>query len=274
MSEHINEYVGLQCEKTKALFSRPKLPPQPNILIRAALFTPDNRIGTPEIFEQRDVTTELKQTGCFSLGWYDMATISGPKLNVQVDFKIWRGIILTFSKYGLNDKKITLKFTEFAKYCGYKPQRFTKKLRLRVEKSLDKIQSQAIEFKTKDAKKPVATELLLKCDYDVEKDVIVLLADESLWEIFTLNHQVLNSLDVLAKLHHKEVAQCLYLYFASFPQNPYPITYESMQNRLKLSMVKKEVNRSIRVAIKNLEELGFLKGEWVVFQNEKAYKIM
>jgi hypothetical protein len=258
-------------KKKTALYSSIKSSPQPNVLIRTALFAPQSK--KPNSFEQRDVTTEFKNIEYFSSEGYDSASIIGPRLNIQIDFKVWCGIVFAFSKYGLNNNKITLKFTEFAKYCGYKPARYNKYLRLQIENSLDRIQSQKIRFKTKDAKKSVATGLLFKGEYDTEKDVIVLLADENLWEIFTLDHQVLISLEVLSKLPQSEVAQCLYLYFASFPQNPYPITYERMQKRIQLNMPSKEANRSIRNAIKKLEGLGYLKGEWVEFHDEKAYKI-
>jgi hypothetical protein len=273
MSDNINDNKFLQCQKTKALYSSATSSPQPNILIRTALFTPKSKSKKPKTFEQRDVTTEFKQINYFASEGYDTAAISGPNLDMQVDFKVWCGVVFAFSKYGLNDNKITLKFTEFARFCGYKSKTFGKPLRLQIEKSLGKLRSQSIQFKTKTAKKSVMTGLLFKAEYDVDEDVIVLFADENLWEIFTLDHQVLISIDVLKKLPYSEVAQCLYLYFASFPQNPFPISYGRMQKRLQLNMPSKEVNRSIRTAILKLEALGYLKGEWVEFHEEKAYKI-
>jgi len=255
------------------LYSSTSSSPQPNALIRTALFTPKakKRVGIDH--ERLDVTDAFREITYFSTEGYDSATIHGPSLNVQIDFRIWCGVVLAFSKYGLKSNRIGLKFTEFAAMCGYSSKRFNKGLRQQIEKSLDRIQDQKIRLRKTDSSKFLATGLLLKASYEVEKDLVVLLADENLWEIYALDHQVLIRLNVLSNLPHSEVAQCLYLFFASLPQNPLPVSYDRMQKRLQLNMKPKEVNRSIRNAIKKLEVIGYLEGVWVKFHDQSAYKI-
>lgn len=254
------------------LYSSISSSPQPNALIRTALFTPKARKKVNAI-EHLDVTDAFSEIEYFGKEGYDTATIHGVRLNVQTDFKIWCGIVFAFSKYGINSNKVTLKFTEFAKLCGYKSNRFNKPLRDQIDKSLDRLQSQKIRLKTKNTMKSVSTGLLLKAEFDIKADTITLLGDENLWELYSLDYQVLISMSVLAKLPNSEAAQCLYLFFASLPQDPWPVNFERMRKRLQLNMATKEINRSIKNAIKKLEDTGYLTGTWVTFHNKTAYKI-
>jgi len=254
------------------LYSSLSSSPQPNALIRTALFTPKARKKINAI-EHLDVTDAFSEIEYFGKEGYDTATIHGARLNVQTDFKIWCGIVFAFSRYGINSNKVTIKFTEFAKLCGYRSNRFNKPLRDQLDKSLDRLQSQKIRLKTKNTMKSVSTGLLLKAEFDIKADTITLMGDENLWELYTIDYQVLISLSVLTKLPNSEAAQCLYLFFASLPQNPLPVSLGRMRKRLQLNMAIKEINRSIKNAIKKLEDTGYLTGVWVTFHDEKSYQI-
>ena len=254
------------------LYSSISSSPQPNVLVRTALFSPVGQTTKGKHIES-NVTESFRKVEYFSKEGYDTATIDGVQLNVQIDFKIWCGIVFAFSKYGINSNEVELKFTEFAGMCGYKSSRFNKKLRVQIEKSLDRLQGQKIRLRKNSATKFTATGLLLKASYDIDNDSITLMGDSNLWELYSLDYQILISLDILNKLPRAEVAQCLYLFFASLPEDPLPVSYERMQTRLNLKMIGKEVNRSIRNAINKLERLGYLTGVWTTFHGKKAYQI-
>lgn len=258
---------------TNQLYSSSSSSPQPNALIRTALFTPKKR-NAKSAEEFLELTEAFREVKYFNQEGYDSAIITGPTLSIQSDFKVWCGIIFAFSKYGYDSNEISLKFTEFAGLCGYKPTRFNKALRTQIEKSLFRLQAQKIHMKTKSAKKSIATGLILRSEYDTEKDTVKLMADSNLWELYTLDHQVLISLNVLAKIPYSEAAQCLYLFFASLPENPLPVSLQRMRSRLRLNMSEKESNRSVRNAIKKLESTGYLKGSWTKnFHKQTSYII-
>ncbi len=244
---------------------------QPNVLLRTPLFSPVGKKSDSRV--ANDLTEQFKDLEFFKLEGYDSVSVSGRKLNVQTDFKVWCGIIFAFSKYGHNTDKITFKFTEFVKLCGYEPRRFNQELRDQVGQSLERIQSQSLAFKTKDNSKLMATSLVHKAFYDTGEDIVTLVADPDLWEIYRIDRQILISLKVLEKLPRAETAQCLYLFFVSLPERPIPVTLSRMRERLRLKMADKEVNRSIRNAISKLESIGYLQGEWVKFNGESAYQI-
>ena len=254
------------------LYSSSSASVQPNALVRTALFTPKSRKKSNDV-GVIDLTESFREITYFKKEGYDSVIIVGAKLNVKVDFKVWCGIVLAFSKYGISSNKITLKFTEFAKLCGYKTSRIDKPLRTQLKNSLFRLQGQQLQLQTKDSMKAKATGLLLTAQFDVAYDIVELMADENLWELYVVDRQVLISLNVLSLLPYSEAAQCLYLFFASLPADPFPISYERMRMRLQLNMADKEANRSIRNAIKKLEGTGYLNGHWVTFYDESAYKI-
>jgi len=244
---------------------------QPNVLLRTPIFTPVNKHGSRH--SGAELTESFRNLELFKQEGYESVYIEGLKLNVQTDFKVWCGIVFAFSKYGYKTESIQLKFTEFVKLCGYKSRRINKNLRQQVEGALERIQSQSLRFRTKDAKKSINTSLLLKSQYDTETDTITLMGDSSLWEVYRIDHQILVSFNVLNKIPRAETAQCLYLFMTGLPKNPIPITLSRMRDRLCLNMSVKEMNRSIRTAIKKLESIGYITGTWVKFNGESAYNV-
>ncbi|EOX4795162.1 MULTISPECIES: RepB family plasmid replication initiator protein [Vibrio] len=244
---------------------------QPNVLLRTPLFVPVGKHkGT---IVSNDITESFRTLELFKSEGYDSVIIEGKRLNPQTDFKVWCGIIFAFSKYGYDTDAINLPFSDFVKLCGYPSKRIDKNLRLQIEASLGRLQGQNIRFKRKDAKKSISTSLVLKASYDFDEDVVSLVGDKELWEVYRVDHQILVSLNVLQKIPKSETAQCLYLFIVGLPQNPLPITLSRMRARLLLNMPNKEANRSIKKAIEKLESIGYLKGEWVQFNGEAAYLV-
>ena len=83
------------------------------------------------------------------------------------------------------------------------------------------------------ARKAVHTGMLYgPCDG--EEDVVELMADETLWDLYRLDHQVLVSLQILKMLPRAEVAQTLYLFFSSLPNNPVPVSFERLREQVRL----------------------------------------
>lgn len=57
----------------------------------------------------------------------------------------------------------------------------------------------------------------------------------------------------------KESAQALYLYLVELPDNFYRIGFDRLRERLQLTAHKGSQNATIRRALEQLEEAGFLK---------------
>lgn len=241
----------------------------PNLILRTPLFTSKKTKGLTTI----DATETLCDSAIFKSEGYDYVNIIGPTLSVSLDFKIWCGVLFSFYKYGYETDSISLSFIEFAKLCGFPSRRLNKVLRDTIEKSLLKLSMQSIHFKTNNSKKTKFTSLILKGSFDADNDIISLTADPEIWELYAIDHQILLNLSALNNLAGSETAQCLYLFFASLPKNPLPVSLKRIRDRLKLSMANKESNRSIKTAIKRLEDIGYLMGEWVTWNDAPAYKI-
>ncbi|WP_190321927.1 replication protein RepA [Candidatus Enterovibrio altilux] len=245
---------------------------QPNILLRTGVFTPIGRRSKAN-YVSIDLSNEFRNLELCQQEGYDDVSIKGVKLSVETDFKIWCGIILSFSELGGLSNKITLKFSQFAAYCGYPSKRFDKNLRRQIGDSLGRIQSQSLSFQRKNAVKGVHTGLLAKAVFDEVEDIVILVADESLWDLYQLDYQVLVSIKVLKQLPRAEVAQCLYLYFVSLPEKPYPISFERLKIRLQLRTTNKEANRLITKGIQKLENIGFMIGQFIKKNGKNYYLI-
>ena len=246
---------------------------QPNVLLRTGVFTPAGRRTNPNDVKAQDLSSDLVSLDICQKEGYDLVIVRGQRLNIETDFKVWSGIVLVFSKFSYSSNTVKLTFSEFAKFCGYPSRRFDKNLRKQIGYSLERIQSQSLTFKRKNTEKAVHTGMLLRAMYDGEADIVELMADETLWDLYLLDYPVRVSLKVLKKLPRAEVAQCLYLYFTSLPEKPYPVSFERLRERLRLETSKKEANRKIKTGIQKLESIGYLSGSFVVKNGEQYYLI-
>ncbi|HCH6603029.1 TPA: hypothetical protein NK411_004483 [Vibrio parahaemolyticus] len=248
---------------------------QPNILIRTPLFVPIARNSNKEVstLTKHDVSSEFRGISLYQREGYEYASIRGEKLNVRTDFRVWCGVIFAFSKYGYNTDCITMKLSEFTKFCGFSTQMLNAAFRRRIQESLERIQSQTVSMSTRDGKKATATSLLKKFIYDTDRDEILLEGDPELWELYRIDRQILISMKTLSKIPRAETAQCLYLFLASLPNDPIPVTMSRIRERLSLNMSNKEANRSIKNAIKTLEKIGYLEGKETEWNGEWAYQI-
>jgi len=246
---------------------------QPNVLLRTGVFTPVGRRTNISDIKSQDLSQDLVHLDLCKREGYDSVTVKGQRLNIETDFKVWCGIVLVFSKLGYSSNTVRLSFAEFAKDCGYPSRRFDKNLRRQIGESLERIQSQSLSFRRKNTVKAVHTGMLLRAMYDGEEDLVELMADETLWDLYCLDYQVLVNLRILEKLPRAEVAQCLYLYFTSLPNKPHPVSFERLRDRLRLETTKKEANRKIKAGIRKLESIGYLTGSFAVKNGEQYYLI-
>ncbi|MBY4651950.1 hypothetical protein K6L10_07155 [Vibrio parahaemolyticus] len=248
---------------------------QPNILIRTPLFVPIARNSNKDAstLTKHDVSSEFRGISLYQREGYEYASIKGEKLNVRTDFRVWCGVIFAFSKYGYNTDCITMRLSEFTKFCGFSTQMLNAAFRRRIQESLERIQSQTVSMSTRDGKKATATSLLKKFIYDTDRDEILLEGDPELWELYRIDRQILISMKTLSKIPRAETAQCLYLFLASLPNDPIPVTLSRIRERLSLNMSNKEANRSIKNAIKTLEKIGYLEGKETEWNGEWAYQI-
>jgi len=238
---------------------------QPVALMRLGVFVPKPKRKKTDVLRSIDVSEIFSNLELSRAEGYNDIKLVGPRLDMEVDFKIWIGIIHAFSKYGNNGNEIKLKYTEFAKYCGFNPSRLGKKLKNDIKESLLRISSKRIMFSKKNCdNRNYITGLLQSADINIDTNIITLRADEKLWELYKFDNTVLIQLDTIKRLQRKESAQALYTFIEALPEHPAPLSFNRLKDRLLLTSLQKEQNRLIRTAIINLIEIGYLEIEGVL----------
>ncbi|EDL8065280.1 protein RepA [Salmonella enterica] len=246
-------------KKEKALTVNSNNTVQPVALMRLGIFVPTPP-GAKNRMSVIDATELLSNLEIARAEGYDDIKISGPVLNMDTDFKVWLGVIFAFSKYGLSTNKISLKFSEFAKFCGFPAKRIDSERRNIIHTSLGRLRNKGVSFKRgKDANGSYNTGLLKLGYFDADKDLVILEADEQLWELFELDYRVLLQLHAIKALPRKEAAQALYTFIESLPRNPAPLSFERLRERLTLTSAVKEQNRTIKTALGQLRAIGYLE---------------
>ncbi|WP_435343413.1 RepB family plasmid replication initiator protein [Enterobacter roggenkampii] len=251
---------------------------QPVALMRLGLFLPTlKRKGQSTGINTVDASKELQKLELAQAEGYTDILISGPRLSMETDFKVWAGVILAFSKYGLDGNVIELPFSEFATFCGYSTKDKDKALRLRLADSLMRLRGTTIRFANDKAGSGEVTGLLSRGRWNEEDDVISLSADSSVWELYQFDRQVLMHLFVLQQLANKGTAQALYTFLESLPPKPIPLSFERIKRRLMLTSPNNQQNRLINKAIDELKTVGYLDGdvvkkdgEWFLIINDRT----
>jgi len=246
---------------------------QPVALMRLGLFVPTlKRKGKQVESVSIDASKELSELEIAQSEGYTDIRISGPRLSMETDFKVWVAIIISFSKYGASSNTIELPFTQFASFAGYPDKEKTTVLRKRIADSLTRLRGTTITLSTKNMSKHTVTGLLQRGQYDVEADTIRLQADESLWELYRIDNQVLLQMFVLRKLANKGSAQALYTFIESLPQRPVPLSFARIKKRLMLTSSEAQQNRTIKKAIEDLQLSGYLDA--TVTKKEKEWYLI
>lgn len=232
---------------------------QPVALMRLGLFVPTlKRKGGKVESITVDASKELAELEFAQAEGYTDIRITGPRLSMETDFKVWVAIIVSFSRYGASTNTIELPFSQFASFAGYPDKEKTTVLRTRVADALTRLRGTTISLSSKSMTKHTVTGLLQRGQYDVEADTIRLQADESLWELYRIDNQVLLQMIVLRKLANKGSAQALYTFIESLPQKPIPLSFNRIKKRLMLTSPDAQQNRTIKKAIEELQSAGYL----------------
>ncbi|HCA3439688.1 TPA: protein RepA [Salmonella enterica subsp. salamae serovar 35:g,m,s,t:-] len=233
---------------------------QPVALMRLDVFVPSSRPGKG-LKSSIDASQVLSNLEFAKREGYDRVKITGERLSMSVDFKVWVGIIHAFSTYGKSSNTITLPFKEFAAMCGFDSKRFDRRLRETFLNSLARIRGKTITFSRGEHLDGMTTTGLLKTasfDARKEKDIVTLEADPRLWELYAADYQVLLRHRPINALSRQEAAQALYTFIESLPSNPAPVSFSRIKDRLSLLSPQFEQNRIIRQALAKLKEINYL----------------
>lgn len=269
---HINDVLSVSASGNR-LTPTSNSTVQPVALMRLGLFVPTlKRRGSKVESITVDASRELAELEFAQAEGYTDIRITGPRLSMETDFKVWVAIIISFSRFGSNTNTIDLSFTQFASFAGYPDKEKTTVLRTRIADSLTRLRGTTISLSSKSKKKHTVTGLLQRGQYDVEADIIRLQADESLWELYRIDHQVLLQMIVIRKLANKGSAQALYTFIESLPQKPLPLSFSRIKKRLMLTSPDAQQNRTIKKAIEELQRAGYLDA--TITKKEKEWYLI
>ncbi|EDU7995323.1 replication initiation protein [Salmonella enterica subsp. diarizonae] len=242
---------------------------QPVALMRLGLFVPTLKsTGKSKVNRKNvtDATEELVQLSIAKSEGYTDVRITGSRLDMDTDFKVWLGIIRSMSEYGVKKDTLELSFVEFVKMCGFDSRRSNKKMRDRISNSLFKLASVTLQFQSET--KGWTTHLVQSAFYDINEDIVEIKAEPKLFELYHMDRRVLLRLKAIDALQRKESAQALYTYIESLPQNPAPISMKRMRDRLNLTSNVYTQNHTVRKAMEQLRDIGYL--DYTEFKRGRA----
>lgn len=233
---------------------------QPVALMRLGLFVPTLKStarGRQGQINSMDATSVLKQLTIVKSEGYENIKITGMRLDMDNDFKTWVGIIHAFAKHKALGNSICLPFVEFVKLCGIPSARSSARLRARLEASLERIATNTLSF-SNNAGDYYVTHLVQSAKYSPKNDTVELQADPKIFELYQFDKKVLLQLRAINALSRKESAQALYTFIESLPINPAPISLSRLRARLNLTSRTITQNATIRKAMEQLKEIGYL----------------
>jgi len=242
---------------------------QPVALMRLGLFVPTLKSTGKSKANRKnvtDATEELVQLSIAKSEGYTDVKITGSRLDMDTDFKVWLGLIRSMSEYGVKKDTLELSFVEFVKMCGFDSRRSNKKMRDRISNSLFKLASVTLKFQSET--KSWTTHLVQSAYYDTNEDIIEIKAEPKLFELYHMDRRVLLRLKAIDALQRKESAQALYTYIESLPQNPAPISMKRMRDRLNLTSNVYTQNHTVRKAMEQLRDIGYL--DYTEFKRGRA----
>lgn len=236
---------------------------QPVALMRLGVFVPTLKSlkhSKKNILSHTDATEELTRLSLARAEGFDKVEVTGPRLDMDNDFKTWLGVIHSFARHKVIGDKVELPFVEFAKLCGIPSSQSSKKLRERISSSLKRIAGTVISFSrtTEKHTKEYVTHLVQSAYYDTDKDIVQLQADPRLFELYQFDRKVLLQLKAINALKRRESAQALYTFIESLPRDLAPISLTRLRDRLNLKSPIFSQNQTVRRAMQQLRDIGYL----------------
>jgi hypothetical protein len=239
---------------------------QPKSLLRLGVFVPTVKDGVDPMKRSHtvDATEELCRLSTLAGEGYESVSIYGPRLDMDTDFKVWLGIVDTLAHQHLDaNGTVRMNFIDFAMSCGLATKRVDSKLRKRFNDSLTRIQRTSFKFvkpsSVEGKKVNINMGLVTTSYYDEGTDEVIIRPNPDLNTLYQVDGKTRLYLKVLKTLSRKESAQALYLYLVELPDNFYRIGFDRLRDRLQLTSHKGAQNATIKKALEQLSEAGFLK---------------
>lgn len=239
---------------------------QPKVLLRLGVFVPTLKSTDKGGRKSHsiDATESLSRLSIVEGEGYNQIQIYGPRLDMDTDFKVWVGIIYALSNKKLdNDDQLELNFADFAKYCGFETKRIDRQLKDRFDASLTRIARTNISFVKclpgTDDRITINMHLVESTYYDSHTGKIIIKPNSKLNTLYRVDGKTRLYLKALQKLSRKESAQALYLYLAELPPTFYRIGFDRLRERLQLTSHLGNQNATVKKALQQLNEIGFLE---------------
>ncbi|WP_337013945.1 RepB family plasmid replication initiator protein [Pantoea sp. AS142] len=239
---------------------------QPKVLLRLGVFVPTLKSTDKGGRKSHsiDATESLSRLSIVEGEGYNQIQIYGPRLDMDTDFKVWVGIIYALSNKKLdNDDQLELNFADFAKYCGFETKRIDRQLKDRFDASLTRIARTNISFVKSvpgtDDRITINMHLVESTYYDSHTGKIIIKPNSKLNTLYRVDGKTRLYLKALQKLSRKESAQALYLYLAELPPTFYRIGFDRLRERLQLTSHLGNQNATVKKALQQLKDIGFLE---------------
>ncbi|WP_225614585.1 RepB family plasmid replication initiator protein [Pantoea sp. PNT02] len=239
---------------------------QPKVLLRLGVFVPTLKSTGKSCRRTHkiDATESLSRLSIAEGEGYDQIQIYGPRLDMDTDFKVWVGIVYALSNRKLDKYQyVELSFSDFAKYCGFDTKRIDRQLKERFNASLTRIARTSISFVKSlpgtDDQITINMHLVESTYYNSSTGKIFIKPNAKLNILYRVDGKTRLYLKALQVLARKESAQALYLYLAELPANFYRIGFDRLRERLQLSSHLGNQNATIRKALQQLNDIGFLE---------------
>lgn len=238
---------------------------QPISLLRLSVFAPVSSREKKNVGSRvMDASEELRNLEIVNSEGYDRVTISGPKLDMDTDFRIWLSIIQSLSEYPMVDNKVILPFSDFAKMCDYSTRQINKILKERVAKSLRKITATSISVykDTGDDLISATTHLLNFSKVDTAANQVVLEFNPKLSDLYKMDYKRVLKLKVFPAIKRNEVAKAIYAFLEGLPNSENRVqivSFERLMKRLNMRSDPYKQLEMVRRAMKLLEDVKYLK---------------
>lgn len=244
---------------------------QPLSLLRLSVFTPmqaaeKGKLKDVDARTPIDVINDFRQLEIVEREGYSSAVITGPKLDIETDFRVWIGGVSAFTHYPSRNGVISMSFADLARLCDIDSRQVNKRLKERLARSVSKLSSTSIRFskKTPEGEAIATTHLIGSSIADPEADLVKLAHDTLLADFYQLDIKRILKLKVLNNLKRNEVAKAIYTFLEGLPNKPGEIQIVSaarLMARLDLKSEPKKQMFIIRKALKTLSEIGYLSYE-------------